>query len=83
MFKTGHQALGGVHLPAPFPSARPSGDHQVLHKLKSWGVWFYHQESSSCKVLLGKKKKPYKDHDGFIRHNEADCVQQVTSNHCA
>lgn len=47
---------GSIH-PIPFPSANPSGEYQVLHKLKSWGLWFYHQEGMVYRVCLGKKKK--------------------------
>lgn len=56
VFTTEHQASGVVH-PPPLLSPSPSGAHQVLRQLNSWGFWFCHQEGMACRVLLGKQNQ--------------------------
>lgn len=62
----------GFACPLPFLSAS-LGDHQVLHRPKSWGLYFCHQEGMTYVVLLGKKE-PGKHHDVFIRRIQVGCV---------
>lgn len=47
---------GSIH-PFPFPSASPSGDCQVSHKVKALGLWFCHQKGLACGVCLGNKNQ--------------------------
>lgn len=50
-------SLRRVTQPLPFLSASPSGDHQVLNKLKSWGFWLCYLEGTAYSILLGKKNQ--------------------------